>query len=120
MKLSAFRMMSGSTVRTRIIVLAVIPRIGFLANGTAFTNGQSEVEDAFDSVTHATSLAETSQELKNSLGSMRILVRDFSTNPSTELMRSFDDIHQASMNNMARIEKDAHAAARPEIEGMRR
>jgi methyl-accepting chemotaxis protein len=120
MKLSVFRMISGFTVRTRIIVLAVIPLVGFLANGTAFTIGQSEVEDAFDSVTHATSLAETSQDLKNSLGSMRILVRDFSTHPGAELMQTFDDIHRASMNSMTRIEKDAHAAARPEIEGMRR
>jgi methyl-accepting chemotaxis protein len=120
MKSSVFRMMSGFTVRTRIIVLAIIPLLGFLANGTAFTTGQSEIEDAFDSVKHATSLAETSQELKNSLGSMRILVRDFATHPSAELMQMFDDTHQASMNNMARIEKDTHAAARPEVEGMRR
>ena len=52
----ALRLVSGLTVRTRIVVLAAIPLLGFLANGTAFTTGQAEVEDDFDSVKQAAAL----------------------------------------------------------------
>ena len=65
----------------------VIPVVGFLANGIAFTTGQAEVEDAFGSVKHASTLAETSQDLKGALASMRILVRDFAIQPDAKLMR---------------------------------
>ncbi|MET0669221.1 MAG: hypothetical protein ABWY66_04400 [Xanthobacteraceae bacterium] len=46
------------------MVLAVIPLLGFLANGTAFTTGQAEVENEFNSVKQANTLSETSHDLK--------------------------------------------------------
>ena len=44
MTLSFYRIITGISVRTRIIVLAVIPVVGFLVNGIAFTAGEREVE----------------------------------------------------------------------------
>src|SRR5262245_19047052 len=120
MAFSVTGLVTAMTVRSRIIVLAIIPLIGFLANGTAFTTGQAEVGEAFNSAKHANELAETSQDLKNSLGSMRILVRDFATHPSPELMQTFDDLHRAAMNNVARIETDVAAVMRQVVEGLRR
>ncbi len=76
-------------------MLAAIPLLGFLANGTAFITGQAEVENAFASVSTPTTLAETSQDLKAALSGMRIVVRDFAAQPSTALVQSFEDIHQA-------------------------
>ena len=119
MAFSVIRMITGVTVRTRIIVLAAIPLVGFLANGTAFTTGQAEVEDAFASVKRAAALAETSQDLKSALGSMRILVRDFAVQPDAKLVQSFDDTHRAAMNSLLRLEHDAHAGVRQEIDGLR-
>ena len=120
MRFSIIRVFAGMTVRARIIVLAAIPLAGFLANGTAFTTGQAEVEEAFDSVKRAAALAETSQDLKTALGSMRILVRDFAMNPGPELMQALDDVHSASLNSMQRIEGDARGAVRQELEGLRK
>jgi methyl-accepting chemotaxis protein len=120
MKRSILRLISGLSVRSRIIVLAAIPLVGFLANGTAFTTGQAEVEDAFASVKHATTLAEASQDLKSTLGSMRILVRDFAAQPGPGLIQAFDNIQRSSVNSLLRIETKAHAGVRPEIEGLRR
>jgi methyl-accepting chemotaxis protein len=117
---SVLRLVTGLTVRTRIVVLTAIPLLGFLANGTAFTTGQAEVESAFDSVKHATTLAETSQDLKASLGGMRIVVRDFAAQPSPAMVQTFEDTHQASLNNLLRIEGSAHRDVRPEIEGLRK
>ena len=119
MAFSLIGMFMGLTVRTRIVVLAAIPVVGFLANGTAFTLGQADVEEAFGSVRRATALAEASQDLKNALGSMRILVRDFAMQPGADLIQAFDDTHKASLNSLARVEAEAHAAARQEIAGLR-
>jgi methyl-accepting chemotaxis protein len=119
MKLTFVRMLSGYSVRSRIVVLAAIPLAGFLANGTAFTTGQAEVTDAFNSATHAAALAETSQDLKNGIGSMRILVRDFAMQPNNDLIQAFEDTHKASLDNLVRIETEASAQTRREIEGMR-
>jgi methyl-accepting chemotaxis protein len=120
MKLLALRMVTGLTVRTRIVVLAAIPVLGFLANGTAFITGQAEVEDSFSRVNHATTLAEASQDLKIALGGMRIVVRDFAAQPSPATIQTFEDIHRSALSNLTRIEASAQANLRPEIEALHR
>ena len=53
------------SVRTRIVVLALIPVIGFLANGMAFMVGEREVEHAFGTAEPAPpTLADASREFK--------------------------------------------------------
>ena len=119
MAFSIIRTVSGLTVRARIVALAVIPLVGFLANGTAFTTGEAEVAHAFGSVKQASSLAETSQDMKNSLGSMRILVRDFASQPSKELVASYEEIHRSALNSMIRIEDAVDTGERKEIDELR-
>jgi hypothetical protein len=46
------RIFASFSVRTRIVVLALIPVGGFLANGFTYTAGESEVGRAFRTVTH--------------------------------------------------------------------
>ena len=58
------------SVRTRIIGLALIPVVGFLANGIAFTSGQGEVTDAFANVGTAAALADASREFKLALSTL--------------------------------------------------
>ena len=53
-------LVSGLSVRNRIILLAVIPVFGFLANGLAFTTGETQVESALLSVKRASALADVS------------------------------------------------------------
>jgi methyl-accepting chemotaxis protein len=118
MRLSILRMVTKFTVRTRIVVLAAIPLIGFLANGTAFTTGQSEVEDALGRVKHANTLAETSLDLKSAIGSMRVVVRDFANSPSQDLVRGFDTIHANSLASLRRIEGSAQGKQSDEIKGL--
>src|SRR5262249_27991154 len=67
MPLSFANAISAVSVRDRIIGLALIPVIGFLANGIAFTSGQSEVTDAFANVATAATLADASREFKIAL-----------------------------------------------------
>ena len=37
------------SVRSRIVAIAVIPVVGFLANGLAFTSGETQVGKSFES-----------------------------------------------------------------------
>src|SRR5712675_1464247 len=77
---------SRVSVRSRIVAIAVIPVIGFLTNGIAFTAGETDVESAFRSVKQATALADASEAFKAGLASMRIGLRDFVADPTQESM----------------------------------
>ena len=72
MSLSLHRIITRISVRTRIIVLAAIPVVGFLVNGIAFTVGEHEVEHAFRTADRASDLAEVSREFRGALIQMRV------------------------------------------------
>ncbi|HYV69748.1 MAG TPA: hypothetical protein VE970_06530 [Pseudolabrys sp.] len=44
------RMLASFSVRTRIVLLALIPVVGFVANGLTFTAGEGDVGRAFATV----------------------------------------------------------------------
>jgi methyl-accepting chemotaxis protein len=92
------------SVRARIIVLALIPVAGFLANGLAYTTGETDVDDAFDRVKRAAALADVSHDFKGALAAMRIHSRDFGARPSQDLIKSFDAAHAVALNSLATIE----------------
>ena len=71
MGLSLHRIIVRSSVRTRIIVLAAIPVLGFLVNGIAYTIGEHEVAIAFHKADSASDLAEVSREFRANLVQMR-------------------------------------------------
>ena len=97
-------LVSALSVRNRIVVLAVIPLIGFLANGIAFTTGETQVERALVSVKQAASLADVSQDFKSALMSMRIRARDFGAQPSHALVKSFEESHASALATLDKIE----------------
>ena len=115
MILPVYRLVTRLSVRARIILLAAIPVIGFLVNGAAFVAGESNVEASFERVKQASDVADTSQNLKAALAAMRILVRDFRTHPSTELMTAFDASHSVAMASLSRIEAAMDAQARKNL-----
>ena len=73
---------SKLSVRARIIVLGVIPVIGFLANGIAFMVGDVEVGRAFDSVQRYSQVADASRDLKTGLLIMRAATTEYVARPS--------------------------------------
>jgi methyl-accepting chemotaxis protein len=64
------RMLASFSVRTRIVVLALIPVAGFVTNGLTFTAG--EVGRAFGTLAHSTALADASRDFKSAVAAMRI------------------------------------------------
>jgi methyl-accepting chemotaxis protein len=97
------RLISSVSVRTRIIGLAVIPVLGFLATGLAFRSGQTEVTDAFTNVGSASTLADASREFKIALASMQIAAKDFVSRPSDEPIKNFDEGQTLALTSFDKI-----------------
>ena len=98
------QIISKISVRARIATIAVIPVVGFLANGISFMAGQSEVDNAFLSVKRAAALADTSEEFKSGLAAMRISARDFIGEPNQDSIKAFDAGSRQVLKSLNTIE----------------
>jgi len=95
---------SRLTVRVRIVVLGVIPVVGFVAIGIAFLTGDGEVGRAFDSVHRNTEVADASRDLKTGLLIMRAATTEFVAHPSDAEVKNFDDGQALAMQCLDRLE----------------
>src|SRR5581483_12369137 len=71
------RLLTAYSVRTRIVVLALIPVVGFFANGVTYMAGERDVGTAFDTVRRSNALADASRDFKSAIATMRITLKDF-------------------------------------------
>src|SRR5579862_5660242 len=94
---------SKLSVRARIIVLGVIPVIGFLANGIAFMVGDAAVGRAFDSVQRYTRVADASRDLKTGLLIMRAATTQYVARPSDKEVADFADGQVLAMKSLDHI-----------------
>ena len=94
---------SKLSVRARIVVLGVIPVIGFLVNGFAFTSGDFEVGRAFDSVHRYTKVADASRDLKTGLLMMRAATTEYVARPSDQKVADFTAGQDLAMTSLDRI-----------------
>ncbi len=97
------RMLTSVSVRTRIVVLALIPVAGFVANGLTYTSGEGDVGRAFTTVTQSTALADASRDFKSAVAAMRLVVKDFSVSPSNNLVIIFDESHGLALKALDSI-----------------
>ena len=104
MSLTAHRLMTRVSVRTRIIALAAIPVVGFLANAATFYAGESQVDGAFQALRSAGSVTDSSQDFKVALAAIRIHARDFAARPSAELIKAFEAAHGLAGQSLAAVE----------------
>jgi len=98
------RAVGSLSVRTRIIVLAVIPIVGFLANGLTYVSGEGKVGTAFETAQSSGDLADASRDFKNALAEIRLVVKDFSAAPSTDLVLNFALAHANAMRSLDAID----------------
>jgi methyl-accepting chemotaxis protein len=104
MQLIIKRFISSFSVRSRIVFIALLPVVGFLANGLNFMTGERDVDAAFQSAKHATELADASRDFKMAISEMRIGAKDFAFAPSDELVQRFARGQQAALRNLDTIE----------------
>jgi methyl-accepting chemotaxis protein len=114
------RMLASFSVRTRIVLLALIPVAGFVANGFTYTSGEGDVGRTFDTFTRSASLADASRDFKSAVASMRIVVKDFNVKPSDNLVASFEYAYAVALRNLDTIEASVDKGRAESIKGMSR
>ncbi len=95
--------LAAISVRNRIIVLALIPAIGFLINGITYVVGEQDVGRAFQTVKRSGELADASRDFKSAVTEMRIIVKDFSIRPNKKLVMSFHKQQALALTNLNTI-----------------
>ena len=90
-------------MRNRIITLALIPVVGFLANGLTYVYGEGDVGAAFETVKHSTAHADASSDFKSAVAAMQIAVKDFVTIPSNNLVFNFERAHALALRSLDTI-----------------
>ena len=110
---------SSVSVRTRIIAIALIPVIGFLANGAAFMSGESDVHAAFTRVRQAGALADATADYQRALMAIRITARDFVANPGREKIDQFEEAVTRALRQLDAMEVSADAGSWDTLQSLR-
>ena len=114
------RLLTIFSVRTRIIVLALIPVVGFLANGLTYLSGERDVGAAFQTVKQSAALADASRDFKSAIAAMRITLKDFSAAPSDELIEEFNRAQHLAMASLDTIASSVDHDHREQTVALRR
>src|SRR5690348_3729348 len=111
------RLLTSLSVRTRIVVLALVPVAGFVANGITYMSGEDSVGKAFAIVQGSDDLAGASRDFKTAVTTMRLTVKDFDATPSQELIDKFKAAHQGALDALAMI-ASLDSSLAPDIAGL--
>ena len=84
------RLLFSFSVRTRIIVLALVPVAGFLANGLTYVAGERDVGVVVKTANQSRQMADASRDFKIAVAAMRIAAKDFTVAPHGTLVDAFD------------------------------
>jgi methyl-accepting chemotaxis protein len=113
------RMVGSLSVRSRIVVLALIPVAGFAANALTYVSSESEVGAAFQTFKQSGRLADDSRDFKTALTTMRMSAKDFAAAPSPELISAFESALTYALTNLSTIEVLADNAQAKNIAQLR-
>jgi methyl-accepting chemotaxis protein len=102
------RLSSDVSVRSRLIVLSLIPVVGFAAIAFAYLSSERAVEMAFGSVQQSSRLADASRAFKEALTAMQVRAKDFVAQPQPGLVARFAESHDAAMDSLKIIQELAN------------
>lgn len=97
------RFLGSFSVRTRIIALALVPVVGFVANGVTYVSGERDTGHAFQTANDSRALADVSRDFKIAVAAMRIAAKDFTTQPRDSI-DAFRRSHELANQKLAAIE----------------
>jgi methyl-accepting chemotaxis protein len=109
------RLGTALSVRTRLIVLSLVPVFGFAAVGFAYVSSERTVEAAFASVQQSSRLAEASRTFKESLAAMQIVVRDYVATPQASQIARFGQTHEEAISALKTVQENADEAEKPNL-----
>ena len=87
------RFSTDTSVRSRLIVLSLIPVVGFVAIAVAYLSSERAVDAAFESVQQSSHLSEASRAFKEALSTMQSRAKDFVAQPQPGLVSRFGEAH---------------------------
>jgi methyl-accepting chemotaxis protein len=114
------RFLPNLSVRARIAVLALIPVVGFIANGVTYTSNEGEVAQAFDTVKNLSDLTDASRDFKAALTLMRTSATEFVARPNQDQIKAFRDAHGLAVKSLDAIEASVSDEERRGIEELRK
>jgi len=98
------RLNAALSVRKRLIVLALIPVVGFAAVGFSYLSSERAVEQAFGSVQRSARLSEVSRGFKDALVAMQASAKDYAAQPDTGLASRFDQAQEAAIASLKTLQ----------------
>jgi methyl-accepting chemotaxis protein len=107
------------SVRTRIVLLALIPLVGFLANGVTFISGEGGVSAAFHTAERARQLADASRDFKIAVAAMRIAAKDFIVSPRHAQIETFNASRDDAGRSLSLIEHTLNGSGSEDIAALR-
>ncbi len=113
------RLARGLSVRGRIVVLALIPVIGFIANGITYMSGEGEVGHSFATVNRSRELADASRDFKIAVAAMRIAAKDFTVSPHGTLVEAFAEAAERANKSLDLIQKSIRGLRSDDIAALR-
>jgi methyl-accepting chemotaxis protein len=102
----AAQLTTALSVRSRIIMIAVIPVVGLAVIGLAYFAGERAVDDAFEGVRKSSILADASRELRTGLLEMRVAAREFASKPGEDHVKSFNNGFEMASRSLETIEQN--------------
>jgi methyl-accepting chemotaxis protein len=109
------RLGTDLSVRARLIVLSLIPVVGFAAIAVAYLSSERAVEAAFGSVQQSSRMAEASRTFKESLSSMQARAKDFVAQPQPGLVARFNEAHEAAIDSLTIVQELASETDKPTL-----
>jgi methyl-accepting chemotaxis protein len=106
------------SIRARIVFLALIPVVGFLANGVSFQLNERQVGQAFANSTVSQRLMEAGLELKAALTALQSTARDFAVQPTAARIEAFEAALKAANSSIATLDRYSGATSRGAVAGL--
>ena len=110
------RLLTSVSVRTRVVLLALIPVAGFAASGIAYLSGERNVAAAMHTVQQSIAISDATREFKRGINGIRLVVRDFNTAPTEDLIRVFNGMFVLASQNLDTVA--AHARFAKPVTGL--
>jgi len=103
--MSLSRFSTDLSVRTRLIVLSLIPVLGFVAIAFAYLSSERTVDAAFGSVQQSSRMADASRAFKEAVTAMQMRAKEFVAQPQPALVARFNDAHEAAIDSLKTIQE---------------
>lgn len=96
-------MLAHVSVRSRVVLLALIPVVGFAASGISYLSGERNETAAMQTMQQSIAVSDATREFKRGINGMRIVVRDFNAAPSDKLVEVFNEMFVLASQNLDAI-----------------